>query len=307
MLMRAQDLRAEAAAAELADQVVVLGLTPSRPARRRRPSGRRSASTGRGRACRPASTPCRARLERMVRVRLVIERLVDDEVGFLEAGVEVADARLRVGQPRAVGRRALGRLAEVGVGPLRRFATSGSRPAPGTIRCLRVARWGRPGAGCRADRARRERLEVDLDLLDRIGRDPLVVGGDGEDRLPLVERLVGDAGGSASVAPADSARARADRSSREDRVHAGHRERGRCVDLAHAAVRHRATAALREQHAVGALVLGVARATGDLRVVVGRRVVGADGPWPAIGSPRSQRCCPPTYSAARIALFRILL
>jgi len=45
------------------------------------------------------------------------------------------------------------------------------------------------------------------------------------------------------------------------------------VDPAHAAVRHRAEQQLAEQHAVGAIVLGVLRAAGHLGDQIGRRVV----------------------------------
>ena len=107
-----------------------------------------------------------------------------------------------------------------------------------------------------------------VDPLDRFGRGQLVDRGDGENRLALIERLVGErALGAAKVRQIVGP---------ENRLHAGHRQRGARVDADHARVRHRAEQQLGEQHPVGAIVLGVLRAAGDLRDQIGRRVVLAD-------------------------------
>ena len=135
----------------------------------------------------------------------------------------------------------------------------------------------------------RQRLEIDDDLFDRFGGGELVNRGDGEDRLARVERLVGQRafGVRAEIRQVVGG---------EDRLHAGHRERGARVDAAHARVRHRAEEELGEQHAVGAEVFGVARPAGDLRDEVRRRVVLAD-------EFRRQplRCPPHVFSAAHAA------
>ena len=102
-----------------------------------------------------------------------------------------------------------------------------------------------------------------------VGGGDLVDRGDGEDRLAGVERLVGQR---ASRAPFSIRQVVGG----EDRLDARHRQRRAGVDAAHARVRHRAEEQLAEQHAVGAEVLGVLRAAGDLGDVVGRHVVGAD-------------------------------
>ena len=96
----------------------------------------------------------------------------------------------------------------------------------------------------------------------------LVNRGDGENRLALIERLVRQrALGAAQVGKVVG---------RQDRLDAGHRERGARVDAADARVRHRAEEQLREQHALDAIVLRILRAAGHLGDEVGRRVVLAD-------------------------------
>ena len=237
-------------------------------------------------------------------VRLVIERPIDDEVGLLEPLGDVTDRPLHVGL--AVRQTSAARRGERVGGPLLlldhvlgRLARLGRRVAHDHVAVAARVGAARPQAVERVERER-ERLEIDLDLLDRVRRDPLAVGGDGEDRLPFEEGLVGDAGLVERVVLGEVLLG-------EDRVHAGHRQRRRRVDLAHPAVRHRRQHALREQHAVGAPVLGVAGAPGDLGVVVGRRVVGAVVGPGHLSSPPHCGHTLFTYSAARIALLRILL
>ena len=115
---------------------------------------------------------------------------------------------------------------------------------------------------------KRQRLEIELDALDRLGRRRLVNRGDGQNRLALIERLVRQrALGAAQVGKVVG---------RQDRLDAGQRERSARVDAADARVRHRAEEQLREQHALDAIVLRVLRAAGHLGDEVGRRVVLAD-------------------------------
>ena len=115
----------------------------------------------------------------------------------------------------------------------------------------------------------RKQLEVDLDPLDRLRGSRLVHGGDGEDRLALVARLVGERSFGAAWQLGQVV-------SREDRLHTRHRQRLACVDASHARVWHRAEQELREQHALGAKVFGVFRAPGHLGDLIGGRVVLAD-------------------------------
>ena len=80
----------------------------------------------------------------------------------------------------------------------------------------------------------------------------------------------------------------------QDGFDAGHRQRGACVDVANACVRHRAEQQLAEQHPVRAVVLGIFRAAGDFGDKIWRRVVLADelliSHMPLLGSflPRCQ-------------------
>src|SRR5262249_6497948 len=117
--LRAGNLAAEAAAGELTDQHDVFRLDPdpSRDVRHglhralRRTVQMQLAVLPRGHR--------RPRLERLMRRRLGEEGLVEDEIGLLESGVEVAEAplvgRLAHGQPR------VGRFGEDLLRPLERF------------------------------------------------------------------------------------------------------------------------------------------------------------------------------------------
>ena len=88
-----------------------------------------------------------------------------------------------------------------------------------------------------------QRLELDVDRFDRFGRGQLVDRGDGENRLALIERLVGQAALGLRAGLHAFAERRADGGAGhvvggEDRLDAGHRQRGARVetrDLARAA------------------------------------------------------------------------
>ena len=181
------------------------------------------------------------------------EGLVEDEVGLLEAGLEIAERPL-VGV-LAERQLAVAGRGEVLVGPLqllhlRPGGAAGAAPAAGRRRRGRTqtlpsrarVRAARPQALERID-DERQRLELDLDRLDRFGRGELVDGRDREDRLALVERLVGQAAlaeragddAFAEVGAVDDGRQIV---GGEDRLDAGHRQRRaacRCRGRAHAA------------------------------------------------------------------------
>ena len=204
------------------------------------------------------------------------ERFVDDECRGLEAGVEIAEGPFvrRVAQRQRAG----GSVREVLLGPLQRLELRSRRRSAGAGH--RGCRRGKPdvafetairAAGPQAvDRIddERQRLEIEIDALDGGDRGFFVHSGERENRLALIERLVGQRTlGAAQVGKIVR---------RENRFDAGHRERRARVDPAHARVRHRAEQQLREEHAVSAIVLGVLRAARDLRHEVERRVVPAD-------------------------------
>ena len=111
----------------------------------------------------------------------------------------------------------------------------------------------------------RQLLEVDLDRLDRVGRDRLDPGRHREDRFADIEHLV--------LGQDRRLRRRELRHvvGGEDAEHARHLQRRRRVDVADLRVRHRAGQHLAEHHALGAEILGVFRPAGDLRHDVVRR------------------------------------
>ena len=70
----------------------------------------------------------------------------------------------------------------------------------------------------------RQRLEVELDPLDRLGGGQLVDRGDGQNRLALIQRLVGQrALGAAQIGQIVGG---------ENRLDAGHRQRRAGIDAA---------------------------------------------------------------------------
>src|SRR5438132_320227 len=122
----------------------------------------------------------------------------------------------------------------------------------------------------------------DLDFLDGLGGGQLVDGGHGQDRLAFIERLHREGALGAFVGLDDLAVVGSAVGGRgeivlgEDRLHAGHRQRGAGVDVLDARVRYGAEQQLAEQHTVGAEILGVLGLPRNLRVQVRRRVVLAD-------------------------------
>ena len=221
---------------------------------------------------------------------------VEHQRGGGKARVQIAVRplfeRLACGQAPFSGR---GKILR---GPLHGFAwrrtrrplRAGHRGAPRIAVETRVRAIG-PEAFQRIGH-KRQRLEVDLDAFHRFCRGQLVNSGNREDRLAGVQRLVRqrllDAFEFGQVVCG------------EDRLHARHGERGARIDAADACMRHRAEQQLREQHAVGAKVLRVARTSGDLRHVIGRNIVAADKFSGHYVSAFRE------YSAPRISAVRIL-
>jgi hypothetical protein len=219
-----------------------------------------------------------ARFHRLVTGGLHDECFIDDDRGILEAGVEVTVRPLI--RHRAHRQRAIGRVSEVALGPfqgldfrpvlLRRL--SGGRRRGRWRRHPDVAIDARVGAGRTQALDRiddeRQRLEIELDALDRFRRGALVDGRQRKDRLALVERLVGQR---AFCAFQIGKVVRG-----QDRLDARHRQCGAGVDVPDPGVWHRAQQQLREQHAVRAVVLGVLGSPGDLRHQIWRRVVPTD-------------------------------
>ncbi len=200
------------------------------------------------------------------------EGLVEHNRGALEAGIEVA---VRPFLPRLADRQApFVCIGELLLGPFDGFGrrgrvrplAAGHRRAP----CISGRAGVRP-AGAQALQwinDERHRFEIDVDPLHGFGGRYFVDGSHREDRLAGVERFVGQ-----RFLRAAEVRQIV---RRQDRLHAGHRERSARVDTANACVRHRADEELAEQHAIRAKVLRVARAARDLRHEIGRRVVVAN-------------------------------
>ena len=158
---------------------------------------------------------------------------------------------------------------------------------------------------------KRQRLVIDLDLLDRVGRRHFVDRRDRDDRLALIERLGRERHFRKRVRALRGGLAELHRLLRlrnvlagDDRDHAGHRQRGARVDAADAGVRQRAQQQLREQHAVGAEVFGVLRAAGDLRDQIGQHIVLPDSLYFGFSA---KTYALRMFSAPRIIAFRILL
>ena len=185
---------------------------------------------------------------------------------------------------RAFGEVLLGplQLFDFGRGGVRRLRPGGGGAGRTQTLPCRRARSGRRAAGSRSDRRRtaaaRTRCRSFRSLRPRSARRrrrrresarPGRAARWSAPRSPCVLAWTP----SPSVAPAAGA---GQVVGGQDRLDAGHRQRRARVDARHARVRHRAEQQLREQHAVGAVVLGVLRLAGDLRDEVGRRVVLAD-------------------------------
>ena len=192
-------LAAEAAAGVLADEDDVLGLDADPARDRRRPSARCSACE----QCmiQLAVLPVR---HRRARSRAsdgwcsgVDESLVEDERRVLEPGLEIAVRplvrRLPIGSLPSSDS-AKSSSVHFSSCDARRRARPAGRPryrhAPQTLPSMRAFGPSGPQADERID-DERQRLELDLDLLDRFGGRELVDRRDRENRLAVVHRLVG--------------------------------------------------------------------------------------------------------------------
>ena len=108
-----------------------------------------------------------------------------------------------------------------------------------------------------------------LDLFDRFSSRQFVDGRHGQNRFALIEGLVGQRLLALWVGSDDLARVidlilgTRHFVGRQDRFHAGHGERRAGVDAPDTRVRERAEEEPREQHPLGAEILGVLRAAGD--------------------------------------------
>ena len=224
------------------------------------------------------------------------KRLVEDEVGLLEARLDVAGLPL----VRVLAERELpgpGR-GEILFRPLQflhlRPRGRGRRACPGSwLWGARRRQRADPGVALRArvgtvgpqclNRIHRERqrLVLHLNPLNRFGRGELVHRRHGQNRLAVIQRLHRQA--------ALAERARDDAFSEirtfddggeivdcQDGFDTRHRERRARVDAHHTRMRHRAAQQLREQHALGAEIFRVLRLACHLRDEVGGRVVLAD-------------------------------
>ena len=213
-------------------------------------------------------------------------------------GEGLVEHQRRGGKPRIdvavlplVGRLAEGHLAlagrgEVGLGPFQ-LADDAWRERVGAVvvglPLPDVAVGARVGAaGAKAPQRiddERQRLVLDDDPLDRFGGSALVDRGNREDRLALVQRLVGEGAlvvrivGDRHAKIGHAARRLRQIVGRDDRLDARQRQRGAGVEPPDARVRQRAQQLFREQHPVRAEVFGVLRAAGDFRHHVVRDVV----------------------------------
>ena len=202
-------------------------------------------------------------LHGVVRDRLVDNRVLDDHVRLGEARLNVAHGPLRRGFTHRQPVRAS--LLKDRFGPLEasRFAPPGHIPAHMRIR---------PSLAQALKRVQHEgeRFQVHPDCLHRGRRSRLVHRRDRENGLALVLGLVRQRG------LAHSLRLHGQLLGPEDAQHPLHRLRRARVHTADARMRHRAQEELREDHPLGAEVLGVAGPARDLRPQIRWGDVGAD-------------------------------
>ena len=213
------------------------------------------------------------------------ERFVQHERGVLEARVEVA-VRPCVGR-LAHRQTALLVLSEVRLGPLE-FRDFGlwrilwPRLHPDVAVGARV----RPTRTQRVERIddERQRLKINANLFDRCRGGEFVDRGHGENRFALIERLIGEppfaplAGFDHRAVVGEGIGRSGNVVCRQHRFDAGHGERLARLDAPDTRVRQRAEQQFAEQHAGGAIVLGVLRFPRDLRMEIGGDVVLADQP-----------------------------
>jgi hypothetical protein len=136
-----------------------------------------------------------------------------------------------------------------------------------------------------------ERLVFDDDPLDGFNSGQFIDRGDGEDRLtlvhglhrqrPFVVRIGLDLLTEVGHAPSRLGEV----GGGQNRLDAWHRQRGARIDARDARVRHRAEQLTREQHAIGAEILGEFGTAGHLGDHVRRRVVPTNEPVVRHGVP----------------------
>ena len=179
------------------------------------------------------------------------EGLVEHQSGVAETGFEVPVGPLVV--DFAHRQLALRRRGEVRFGPLDLLD-----PRTALRRVAVLARVGAAGAqALQRIQDEGQRLEVQLDLLDRVVRGRLVHRRERRDGLAHEVRRVGEDGVARRVDPGHVVGG-------EDGDHPLHGERFPSIDRAHPRVRHRTRDEAAEEHAVGAEVLRVPGSSGDL-------------------------------------------
>jgi hypothetical protein len=257
----ARNLAAEAAAAEFRDQHEVFGLDADQAGD---VGHRRGMALVRAVQDALAALPIgegRARLHAMMRQAGGDEAFLDDELRSLEAGIEIAIVPLLGGL--AERQLVVARGGEIAGLPFRGLQVDlrgrhiAVRARVGAVRKQALQRVGDMG----------ELLEIDADRLDRLGGDLLGLGRDRENRLADIEHLVLD----------EDRRLRRRKLRHvvggENAEHALDLERRRGIDAADPRVRDRARQRLGEHHAVGAEILGIFRAAGDLGRDVARNEI----------------------------------
>ena len=196
-------------------------------------------------------------------LRLMVERLVEDEIGLFETLCYVTDFPLHF---RLAHRHGIAGVLEVLGGPfdLDHFLPVHNGVAAntriGAARAKTIERIDHEG----------KRLVIDFDLLDGCRRYGLVHRRDGEDRLALIHRLHGQ-----SAIAADQVVGLGKIVGRDDAHDAFHGERFAVVDVPHARVGHLAKEELRKKHTLGPEVFRVPSLTRHFRDEVRRDVIGS--------------------------------
>ena len=202
----------------------------------------------------------------MVRVARRDERLVEDQAGCGETGVDVTEGPLLGGF--AHGQLPFGH-GEVPRPPLECPAAAAAHTAHAAAPGGGVDSAGAcvGAAGVQALQGvdhEFQRLDIEPDRIDGILCGAFVHGRHGEDRVADEQRFVAEQRAGALVV------------GRQDTENAFHRQRVRGIDSVDAGVGHRAGQQLGENHALGAEILGVPGPTGDLGAHVGRHEILAD-------------------------------
>ena len=291
---RARDLAAEPPAGVFADDDDVRGIDAD-------PPGHPEDGLGRALSARVhvdlAVLPVRHHRPGLQRLMAGVwrdERFVENERCILEARVEVA-VRPLLGR-LAHRQTAVLDLSKLRFGPFQitDLGTRWTLPSTSAARW----RWGRgrdipvvalgPGIGAAGTEAHQrihnegQRLKLDHDFFNRVGGGELVDRGDSQDRLALIHRLVRERHFSVDICEDElSVVIHGVSGGRkivggQNRLDAGHRQRGAQVEARHARVRQRAQQELGEDHPLRAKVFGVLRLPCDLRDQIGSNVVLSD-------------------------------